>query len=69
MRCPFCGYEYDQDEAQKTCMSCSLISGCRMTKCPRCGYEIPKEPEHVGWLKKIFKKGKQDDESKKIKER
>lgn len=52
MRCAFCGYTYEQDEASLACQGCGLFGGCHLTKCPRCGYEQPMEPSIIQWLRR-----------------
>lgn len=52
MKCAFCGYTYEQDEASLVCQGCGLFGGCHLTKCPRCGYEQPQEPAVVQWLRR-----------------
>jgi len=56
MKCGFCGFEFDEEEANTGCKSCPMSSGCRMIKCPRCNYENPPEPTLVRKIKKILKK-------------
>ncbi len=52
MKCAFCGYTYEQEEAAQVCQGCTLFGGCHLTKCPRCGYEQPQEPPLVQWLRR-----------------
>ncbi len=55
MKCCFCGYEFDEREADSGCRGCPLNSGCKMLKCPRCKYENPPEPALVRKIKKLCK--------------
>lgn len=57
MKCAFCGAEYDEKEARKSCASCPL-RGCGLLRCPRCGYETPPPPRWLKW----FKREKKDAE-------
>lgn len=56
MKCGFCGFEFDEGEANAGCKSCPMSAGCRMVKCPRCNYENPPEPSLVRKIRKIIKK-------------
>ncbi|MCE5280047.1 MAG: hypothetical protein ABFD92_11850 [Planctomycetaceae bacterium] len=56
MICSFCGKEFDEAAARKSCGGCSLMGGCRKLKCPHCDYEMPEEPRLVKWLRKLWKK-------------
>lgn len=56
MKCGFCGYEFQEEEADAGCGNCPLSSGCRMLKCPRCNYENPPEPQLVWKIKRIIGK-------------
>lgn len=51
MKCSFCSYEFDQEEALHACGRCSAFGGCRSVKCPRCGYEMPQVPDFTKLLK------------------
>jgi rubredoxin len=53
MRCSFCGYDLDPDEAESACGSCPLAVGCHLVRCPRCGYEMPPEASLVKWIRKL----------------
>ncbi|MFA6568605.1 MAG: hypothetical protein WCS96_10360 [Victivallales bacterium] len=52
MKCSFCGFEFKENEADKSCCGCVMAKKCRLLKCPNCGFEIPKESE---WIKKIIR--------------
>lgn len=56
MKCGFCGFEFDEAEANAGCKSCPMSAGCRMIKCPRCNYENPPEPSLVRKIRNIIKK-------------
>ncbi len=56
MKCGFCGYEFDEEDANSGCVSCPLSSGCNKLKCPRCNYENPPEPALVQKIKKLLKR-------------
>jgi len=56
MKCGFCGYEFNSEEAETACRSCPLVKGCRLVRCPQCGYEMPPEPKLVAWLRKLGSK-------------
>jgi rubredoxin len=51
MKCGFCDYEFDPDEAETACQSCPLVKGCHLIRCPQCGYEMPPEPKLITWLR------------------
>jgi rubredoxin len=53
MRCSFCGYEFDPDEAESACGSCPMTKGCHLVRCPHCGYEMPPEARLVKWIRKL----------------
>lgn len=53
MRCGFCGYEFDPQQADTACPSCPLSGGCQLFCCPRCGYQIPGESKLITWLKRL----------------
>ena len=50
MRCAFCGYKFNEEQADSCCRGCFMAKGCKLIKCPQCGYEMPSAPK---WLKKI----------------
>lgn len=56
MKCPLCGFEFNQKNAELACKGCSFIKKCELIKCPNCNYETVLEPE---WVKK-FKKGREN---------
>ena len=55
MKCPLCGYEFDQNEAIAGCKNCpTIMSGsCNFIKCPNCGFEIVAESRLLRFLKKL----------------
>jgi hypothetical protein len=53
MRCGFCGYDLDPNEAESACKSCPLGQGCHLVRCPRCGYEMPPEARLVKWMRSL----------------
>ncbi len=50
MKCPLCGYEFDEAQAQQACSGCSLLKKCELVRCPNCNFETAPEPE---WIKKF----------------
>ncbi|EOC99525.1 hypothetical protein [Caldisalinibacter kiritimatiensis] len=56
IKCSFCGYEFNEDEAAKGCKSCPMSKACNKYKCPNCGFEIPKEPKFIQLIKKWGRK-------------
>ena len=55
IKCIFCGYEFEKQEAVLACKNCFMSKTCKKTKCPNCGYEIIPEPK---WFSKVFKRRK-----------
>lgn len=53
MRCGFCGYEFDEVEAEMACRSCPLAPHCGLLRCPRCGYEMLPEARLVAWVRRL----------------
>lgn len=51
MKCPLCGYQFQEEEGKATCKGCPLAGACHMVRCPNCGYDIPMEPRLI----KVFK--------------
>jgi predicted amidophosphoribosyltransferase len=54
MKCPFCGFEFDEPD-KSTCSGCGKLHSCNMQKCPNCKYEIPKETKLEKLLRGVFK--------------
>ncbi|NUQ71722.1 MAG: hypothetical protein HUU17_13005 [Chthonomonadales bacterium] len=52
VRCTMCGNEFSQEEAAIACRACTLVGGCRKTRCPACGYEMPEETWLARWIRK-----------------
>lgn len=59
MKCPMCGYEFEEEAGESSCESCAHIGACSLVKCPHCGYELPKEPAIVKFLKKVMSRESQ----------
>ena len=59
MKCPLCGYEFNEMESKEGCSSCHVFGACNMIRCPNCGYEMPPEPKFIKRLKK-WRKGDGD---------
>jgi len=54
MKCPLCGFEFEEKETEK---GCPMHKNCGLSLCPNCGYEfVPPEPDSLKFLKRIFKK-------------
>ncbi len=64
IRCSFCGYEFEQSEAETACGGCPLVRGCHLIRCPRCGYEMPPPSALLrrldAWREKTRQKGQQN---------
>lgn len=45
MKCPYCGWEFDEKDARNGCAGCMAAGTCGKIKCPNCNYEICKEVE------------------------
>jgi len=45
LKCPFCGYIFDEKQAKKGCSGCPFGRFCHRIKCPNCGFEIVPLPE------------------------
>lgn len=61
MKCPLCGFEYNEEDGIKACAGCPMSRGkCKFQRCPNCGYEIPLEPKLIKFLKKLGKKDKDE---------
>jgi hypothetical protein len=57
MKCPLCGREFQESEANTACSGCLITRNCHIMKCPNCGYEIPEEPKLIKAFK-AWKEGK-----------
>jgi rubredoxin len=55
MKCPLCGYNFDEAEARNVCQACFMNRGCELIICPNCNYEFPKESKTVNFIKKLFR--------------
>ncbi len=55
MKCTFCGFEFNENEAEDACRGCP-IKKCDMSKCPNCGYEILPEPKLIKFLRRRFQR-------------
>jgi hypothetical protein len=58
MKCAFCGYEFDEEQAESSCKGCFMAKGCKLIKCPNCSYETPPEPK---FLKRLLKRRSKDE--------
>ena len=57
MKCPFCGYEFEERDEYGVCKGCPMaIGSCNMIKCPRCGYEHPSESRLLKRLRRWRKR-------------
>jgi hypothetical protein len=56
MKCPFCAFDFSENEAIKACRGCP-IANCNMLKCPQCGYEMFPEPKWIKSLKRRLQHG------------
>ncbi len=52
MKCPLCGYEFDENEA--VCKGCPVNRDCNTICCPNCGYQTIEKSGLISWIKKIF---------------
>ena len=59
MKCPFCGRDFDEEQAAAACRKCTLFGGCKMLRCPNCGYESPPEP---AWIRRIKERRRKHDD-------
>ena len=57
MKCPLCGFTFNEEQARSGCSTCHIIGSCKMLRCPNCGYETPPEP---AFIKKLRDWRKQD---------
>jgi rubredoxin len=57
MKCPFCGYEFREEDGKGACKGCPLAGACHMVKCPNCGYDVPMEPKVVKAFKAWRRRG------------
>ncbi len=54
MKCPLCGFEFNENDASKACRGCPLAKACSLVKCPNCGYEFPSEPRTLNAMKNMW---------------
>lgn len=60
MKCSFCGFEFNEDEAQLACNKCALIVRCELIKCPNCNFKLaPPEPQ---WMKRLRQRRKKKND-------
>ncbi len=52
MKCTLCGYNFDENEAPRSCKGCPVMKGCKLIRCPNCSFETPREPKWIKYLKK-----------------
>ncbi len=55
IKCPLCGYVFEEKESRGGCMACGK-QGCDLVKCPNCKYEFPPEKELVEKTKSFIQK-------------
>ncbi|MFQ6122213.1 MAG: hypothetical protein ACE5LA_04045 [Dehalococcoidales bacterium] len=51
MKCPLCGYQFQEENGEAACKGCPLAGACHMVRCPNCGYDMPVEPQSVKTFK------------------
>lgn len=51
MKCPLCGLEFDENDAERACSGCIIAKSCNLVKCPNCGYESPTESRLIKKIK------------------
>ena len=56
MKCLFCGHEFSEEQAVKSCKSCPLSPKCHLLRCPNCGYETARESRLGAKLKSLKEK-------------
>lgn len=61
MRCPLCGFEFDEEQSA-SCGGCPLRGGCSLARCPNCGYETPRKSKAAKLLERILGRAKDDGE-------
>lgn len=54
MKCPFCGFEFDQP--REKCANCPMHANCKATCCPNCGYELERESKLAELAKKLVER-------------
>lgn len=59
MKCGFCGREFDEEAAARTCKGCAMFGGCGKVRCPHCSCESPRETRLVKWIRKWKNRTKQ----------
>ena len=37
--CTFCGYNFSEEDADKSCSGCPMSKSCNKLKCPKCNFE------------------------------
>jgi len=57
-KCPLCGREFDASDEH--CRSCPMARTCNVVCCPNCGYGFATESRLVEWLKRLFRKNKEE---------
>jgi hypothetical protein len=63
VKCSFCDFTFNQNQAETACKSCPLIKGCHLVRCPRCGYEMPPEAKLMIWLRQLNQRMKKQKKS------
>jgi transposase-like protein len=62
-KCPLCGREFEASD--KSCVSCPMARSCNVVCCPNCGYGFAQDSRLVGWLRRLFRRNKQQEQERK----
>lgn len=62
-KCPLCGYAFSASD--KSCASCPMARSCNVVCCPHCGYGFARDSRLVGWLRRLFRRNKQQEHERK----
>ncbi len=57
VKCPLCGFRFNEESAKGACSSCPVNSGCGKICCPNCHYSWLETSPMVGGLISLVKKG------------
>ena len=56
MKCPLCGFNFNEDEARAACQGCPLSGSCGMVRCPNCNYDVPRQSRLLAAFKALRRK-------------